>query len=587
MPAISADKLAQPVSAGNLASGAGLAALLLGRAIVFTLLLGAAFFYQYTQSSVFLGNEENILLSLWPIYGCTVFVYGVSLVYALVYRLFSLNASRRQVFVLSQIALDILVVSYLLVVSGGSRSVFLFLYLVVVIYAGLLAGRRGAFIAASLCSAVYPLALLSIGRLTPRLAAAVEILGTYEPRIEEVLYAGFVNLSSSFLTAALVSYAAERLRRTGEALVRSEVDYRALEALHREIVTHLTSGIITLSPEGRITYLNHAAETMLGKPLETVYQHPLAEAFPEIHRATSSPGPRTMRQEARVRGAQGGELDLGFSVSHFGGTSAGEGGTIVIFQDLTNLKRAEERLKHLDRLAAIGEMAAGIAHEIRNPLAAVLGSIDLLGSGGRLNEEDQRLMGVLRREIVRLDNLITNFLHYSRPVTMRFRKMDLDGLVQEVLATMGRIKSPPVTFEIEREGGDFRIEADPDQVKQVLWNLILNARQAMDPKGGKIRVRLFRRGGAGPGASCGFSVSDSGPGIPKETLKKLFTPFFTSRPDGTGLGLAMVDRIVGMHGGIVDAENLPEGGARFTVVLPLEPPELDPTVDADAAERPG
>jgi len=560
--------------------------LLLGRAVVFTLLLGAAFAYQYTQSSTAYGNEENILLSLWPIYGCTVFVYGLSIVYGLAYRLISLSARRRQAFVLFQIVVDVLIVSYLLVVSGGSRSIFLFLYLVVVVYAGMLAGRRGAFIAASLCSAVYPLALLAIGRLTPRLAAAVEILGTYEPRSEEILYAGFVNLSSAFLTAALVSYAAERLRRTGEALARSEVDYRALEALHREIVTNLTSGIITLSPEGRITYLNRAAEAMLGRPLASVYQQPLSGAFPEIYLATSGQGPRSTRQEARVRGALGGELDLGFSTSHFGGAAAGEGGTIIIFQDLTNLKRAEERLKHLDRLAAIGEMAAGIAHEIRNPLASVLGSIDLLGSGGRLNEEDQRLMGVLRREIVRLDSLITNFLNYSRPVVLKFQSVDLGNLVQEVLSTMGRIKSLPVTFEVEREGGDFRIAADPDQIKQVLWNLLLNARQAMEPGGGKIRIRLFRRGGEGPGATCGFSVSDAGAGIPKETLKKLFTPFFTSRPDGTGLGLAMVDRIVGMHGGIVDAENLPGGGARFTVALPLEPPELDVTVDGDGVGRP-
>ncbi|MEW6775448.1 MAG: ATP-binding protein [Bdellovibrionota bacterium] len=551
-------------------------------------LLGGVFAFQYSQGAIE-PNQETLVYALSPIYGCVIFVFLLSIIYAVVYRRLVREgevSARR--FAIIQIMGDVLIVSYLLVVSGGTRSVLAFLYLLIVIYAGILLAGRGGFLAASLCSLAYPLALLSIRRFPGPLLERLEVFGAYQPQQEEIIYASLVNVSSLFLTAALVSIFTERLRVAREQLARREIDYRSLEELHRQILANLTSGILTINRQGEITYLNRAAEQMLGRKLPDVYRLPLTEAFPEIASAAIravSIDPWS-RPEVRIRGSDGTELDLGFSVNPFDDAREGGKSSIIIFQDLTNLKRAEERLKRVDRLAAIGTMAAGIAHEIRNPLASISGSIQLLRGSQGVSEEDGRLMAVIQREIGRLDSLISNFLSYSSPMQLRLQPCDLKEIVREVVEALGTRTTPPLRIDVVYEGEDFRLRADPDKLKQVLWNLLLNARQVLEKTGGRIEIALFRHGPEGPLATCGFRVSDTGPGIPPGVRPKMFTPFFTTRPDGTGLGLALVDRIVGLHGGTVDAGNLPGGGACFEVTLPVKPPQPLDDAQPPAAGRP-
>ena len=546
--------------------------LLLGRALVFTVLLGAALVFQYNQSAE-VEDGADLLLSLSPIYGVIVFVYLISILYAVIYRNLGAGESRPKLFAIYQIVADGLIVSYLLLVSGGTRSVFPFLYLLIVVYGGILLAGRGAFYSAVLCSILYTWVLWGLQWLPPPLLESLEQFGTRVPSLEELVYASFVNMGSLFLTAALVSYLAERLRLTGERLARREIDYAELEELHREIVTNLTSGIITIDDKGQITYLNRAAEEMLGRSLTQVYRFPLRSVFPGIAEAVAQAGdePNWARPEMRVDGADGTPLVLGFSVGSLGETSSRSRGSIIIFQDLTRLKQVEARLKRQDRLAAVGELAASIAHEIRNPLASISGSVQMLETSTDINPEDARLMAVVQREINRLDTLISNFLQYSRPMDLTISDVDLAGLVKDVLETFQRLRDQPSEVNLLLGEGDLHAYVDPDQIKQVLWNLLINARNAMEPDGGKITVEVFREG-EGAGATCGIRVNDTGPGVPPEDRHRIFTPFHTTRVDGSGLGLALVDRIVGLHGGEIEVGDSPGGGASFTVRLPVKPP---------------
>lgn len=576
-PATSAEKATQERSLwGAEAAGAvlpqRLLLLLVGRALVVTVLLGGAIFFQY-QGIGRLSAEAH-LRTLSPVYGGIIFVYVLSLLYAFIYRFIVDKRDQLRAFAFSQVAVDVLVVSYLVVVSGGARSFLPFLYLLIVVYAGILLASSGAFLAATLGSIIYPFSLFAIGWLPEDFERMALALGTASPTGDEIAYASLVNVSTLFLTAALVSYLAERLRVTGEALARSEIDLRMLESLHREIVTSLSSGIITVDPRREITYLNPAAEEMLGRTLTDVYRLPLEDAFPAVGRAIddAQSGTGWRRPEVTMKEAGGKLLHLGFSVTPFGEEEAGqEGGQIIIFQDLTQLKRAEERLKQADRLAAIGEMAASIAHEIRNPLASISGSLELLGTDG-IDPDGRRLMGVVQREIARLNDLISNFLNYSRPLELKSEEMDLRELVEDVVAAVQRVKGRELSVSINADGDDFRIVADADQLRQVLWNLLVNARNAVADRKGEIQVQIFHTGEHSPSGTCGFSITDNGPGIPVELRRKVFNPFFTTRPDGSGLGLALVDRIVGLHGGEIQLDESPLGGARFTVILPTEPP---------------
>ena len=455
-------------------------------------------------------------------------------------------------------------------------------------YAGILLAGRGAFYSALLCSLLYTLVLWGLHWLPDPLLESLRPFGTRVPTMEELAYASFVNMGSLFMMAALVSYLAERLRLTGERLARREIDYAELEELHREIVTNLTSGIITVDEKGQITYLNRAAEEMLGRTLTQVYRFPLRSVFPEISEAVEQAGETASwaRPEMRVDGANGTHLVLGFSVASLGEAPSRSRGSIIIFQDLTRLKQVEARLKRQDRLAAVGELAASIAHEIRNPLASISGSVQMLETSADVNPEDARLMAVVQREINRLDTLIGNFLQYSRPMELSIAQADLAALVKDVLETFQRLRDQPSEVNLLLGEGDLHARVDADQIKQVLWNLLINARNAMEPEGGKITVEVFREGEGG-GATCGIRVSDSGPGVPAEDRERIFTPFHTTRVDGSGLGLALVDRIVGLHGGEVEVGDSAGGGASFTVRLPVEPPPERVAPQASAGLREG
>ncbi|MDP2690549.1 MAG: ATP-binding protein, partial [Deltaproteobacteria bacterium] len=283
------------------------------------------------------------------------------------------------------------------------------------------------------------------------------------------------------------------------------------------------------------------------------------------------------RVEKIFRKKDGTEIFLGYSVSQ------GQGGdveNIIIFQDMTRMRAMEEQLRRDDKLKALGELSVGIAHEIRNPLASISGSIQVLMDVVSLVGENRKLMEIVLRETNRLNTLITDFLLFARPAREKREAIELNGIINETLHIFGNSPEAADIRVVSDLPGSVFLKGDPRQLGQVFWNLFLNAAHAMSG-GGTLTVtsRLLpglRRGGKSSPpeddrvqAAASVTVADTGSGIQSGDLHRIFDPFFSTKDSGTGLGLAIVHRIVESHGGRIDVRSRPGAGAVFTIVLPV------------------
>jgi two-component system sensor histidine kinase PilS (NtrC family) len=248
-------------------------------------------------------------------------------------------------------------------------------------------------------------------------------------------------------------------------------------------------------------------------------------------------------------------------------------GAICSFQDLTEIKRMEEQVRQADRLAAIGRLAAGLAHEIRNPIGSIRGSVELLGGSLDPKGDDRRLMDIVLRESDRLDAIIRDFLQFSRPPTLVRVPTDLGGMLDEILlmlSNQSRLQGTDAPVQIRRESSEstVKVDVDPSQMRQALWNLCLNGVEAM-PQGGELRVGVRALTPAAGRPHVEVTVEDTGVGITAAELTQVFEPFYTTKPQGTGLGLAIAHRIVEDHGGELRVQSEPYRGTRFTISLPV------------------
>ena len=451
----------------------------------------------------------------------------------------------------AQIAADVAAATGLVYVTGGAESIFAVLYPLAIVNAAIGLGRRGAALGAAgsaLCFSALAFALergwvgaafgrpsLPPGRLALTLAA---------------------NLSAFLLTAALAAYLTEQLRGARQQLAQRETELRKLSALHQQIVLSIGSGILTTDREDRVTYLNPTGEEIVGRPLAELVGRPAAELSGDLAASLRPEG----RGEARLRHPDGQERVIGYAATGL----AGSAGHVIVFQDLTGLRQMEEAMRRADRLASIGRLAAGLAHEIRNPLASMTGSIELLSDASGLRESERRLLGIVLREAERLDALVRDFLGFARPPSPEMASVDLVGLAEEALAVFRQgAEARALRVELLHEG-PVRVLGDARQLKQVLWNLLANAADAT-AAGGRLGVRLGAEGG-----QAALEVKDSGSGIAPDDLGRIFDPFFTTKERGTGLGLATVHRIVEAHGGRVAVQSELGRGSTFRVLLPLD-----------------
>jgi two-component system, NtrC family, sensor histidine kinase PilS len=502
--------------------------LTLFRLVTVTVLLGGTAFAAWTSPG-FMSAAAG------PLFRLVLVTYALSLAFALALRW---RAALTPV-AYAQVALDVLVAAAVVSLTGYSESVFVFMFLFGIVNGSILLFRRGALVAAALSLVAY--LLVAIARAPD--APSVNTL--------------FVHAFAFVATAALASYLSEQLRRTGERLEAREGDLAAITALHESIVQSVAAGLVTVDAAGRITFLNRAGEQMTGLDAAAVRGAPAEQWF-------SCFRPAGDRNETELVNARGERLFVGYNVFPLVARGGAEIGRAVIFQDLTALRAMQAQVQRSERLADLGRVAAGLAHELRNPLASMAGSIELLKSSAGLSAADARLMDIVLREAARLEQLVAAFLAFSRPPPPRPERVEVDRIVAETLDVFAHDRAA-AHVRVERSLAPAAAFCDAGQLRQVLWNLLANAAQALSARGGggAVRVRC-----APEGDRALVSVEDDGPGIAAADLPNLFTPFYTTKVGGTGLGLATVQRLVDAHGGTVEVSSTPGAGARFTVRLP-------------------
>jgi len=409
--------------------------------------------------------------------------------------------------------------------------------------------------------------------LAPRVASLLDPEGTsFAMSRAAVGYRHLLAVFSFFLVAFLASHLAESLRRVGEELSATSASLADLERRSEHILQSIHSGLVTTDLDGRITYCNRAAERIAQIQGAAI----TGRGFAEVFRLECGDDPwggsaallkeSPLRLEGRIVG-RGDEPLLGMTFSPLRDEHERVTGVICSFQDLTRIRRMEEQVRRSDRLAAVGELAAGMAHEIRNPLASLSGSITMLREDLDLDGTGRELMDIVAGEVSRLDALITDFLGYASPREPRPSPTDLGALARETSALL--LQTRPGSWKIEitnRGAGPVLAEVDPQQVRQVFWNLSLNAVEAM-PGGGLLDITLEREREA-----VRVAFADSGGGISPEAMPRIFTPFYSTKERGTGLGLAIVFKIVEAHHGRIEVENRPGQGATFRVEFPGQPP---------------
>lgn len=514
---------------------------LICRTAVITLLLGgAAIFYLK-------GSANRTLIP--PLF----LLIGVSYAEALASALLLKKINHTNIFTQVQIVWDLLFVSALIVLTGGVESVFSFAYLLVIVSTSFLLSRRLTILAAA-CAVI-----LFGGILDLQFFNYLHFFNLFRSVPDGSFFSAiFVHGVAFFLTAILSGTLAERWRQSEEQLQRKTIDYAELEKMNRTILSHISSGLMLINTSGRIRSFNRAATIITGLSLQEVYDQSAAEMFPGLVIGSTATKRPLSRAEGYFVTKFCEKLILGYATTPAKGSQGENLGILVTFQDLTQLEKIEEDLKRTDRLAAVGRLAAGMAHEIRNPLASISGSVQLLMENEHAPTEDRRLMGIVVKEADRLNGLLTDFLEFARPKQPLKESINVASILDQLidmLATDPRFKG----IEINQLYPDeFTLDLDQGQILQALWDLAINAAEAMQGRG-QLTFSLENQEGAV------IIVEDTGPGISEKIKGRIFEPFFSTKDHGTGLGLASVYSVIESHGGTVTVDRGVAGGARFSL----------------------
>lgn len=462
---------------------------------------------------------------------------------------------------------DLLLITALVYHLGGIASPFSMLYLIVIAVASALLRRRAGLIVASAAYVLY--ALLSLGLFYGRVPPS----NPGQPQVDtwRLTYNLAVHCFGFYMVALMTSYLSHSVTRVERELEEKTEHLADLQVVHRDVIQSINSGLLTTDLEGAITSANQAGLAILGKPEAELVGQPIQQSgffSVEYWRELTAASEQRGRLRSEVELARNGEVHfIGFSISQLTDAEGLLRGYIVIFQDLTGWRRLQEELRLKDRMAAVGELAAGLAHEIGNPLAAISGSVQLLSSSLNGNASQRKLIDILLKESQRLDRTIKGFLRFARPRDRSSVPFDIAHLLIENFELLKNSQevSEKHHLEADLDPPSTRLIADPDQVSQIFWNLARNALRAM-PDGGTLRVvgRLAD--------DCyRMQVIDTGRGMSEEQRTNLFHPFHSLFDGGTGIGMAIVYRIVQDHGGRLRVDSRPGGGTTITVELPVEP----------------
>lgn len=471
----------------------------------------------------------------------------------------------------AQVLWETIFASLLVILTGGIASPYAFFYNLAIINAGLLFARREAIHTASLCGIIYG-AIIDFHYFGKLIDFGLhQEVGDYYGKTHLILLI-VTNLVAFCLTALLTGYLAEKSRSSESALREKEIDYEELKRLNSLIVSNLDSALVTINKNGNIRVFNRTASEITGLSNISAYDRPINEILPDIHPLDVLFGNHS-RKDIIFNNSNGLTIILSIKSSPLYDKDGNISGAVIDFFDVTKIRELEVKLKKADRLAAIGELSARIAHEIRNPLASISGSVQLISQSGQIPNNDRKLLDIVVRETERLDHLLGDFLNYAKPRQPNKTWFCLKDLIDELIDLLACDKRFTKLSITNHSQADVDIFADNEHMRQIIWNLLLNSAEATLGGGTvEIECHCIEDTSLEPSnhSAIEISVNDSGTGITLENLEMIFEPFFTTKQGGSGLGLAMVHRIIEANNGSISVENIPAGGTCFKLIIPAE-----------------
>jgi len=529
--------------------------LIIGRLLVIFLILVASWIW----------NSGRLKLSFDDFPRGLFFVFlisvGLTIAYFFILRLSRNYAAQVRI----QFFFDALIITWLVWRTGDLTSPYITLYIVLISIASVFLTARETILTASVCVLLFT--ILSVLVSTEKLHS----FGV-TPSAEKIVQIIAFNGGALLLVGLLAARLSDR-HASGEQLKETTKTLASLRVLHERIIESIRSGLITTDLDGNIYTFNAAAAEITGYKSEEMIGKSIASLFSNIENSmslsleTSETGEQPPRFEADLITPEGFAVRVGYGISPLFSEDGETTGLIITFQDLTEIRTMEESVRRKDRLAAVGRVAAGLAHEIRNPLGAMRGAIQVLDSQTPRGSSQASLMEIILRESDRLNKIITNFLTYARPRVSNFSEIDVREAIGDTVMLLKH--SPDVKEHHKLETilprNPVLLAADPTQLKQIFWNLARNALFAM-PDGGTLKVETekitFNR--------VRIVFSDTGVGMSPGQVERLFEPFSDSTTGGTGLGLSIVYQIIRDHNGTINVRSRENEGTTITVELPTE-----------------
>jgi two-component system sensor histidine kinase PilS (NtrC family) len=518
------------------------------RVIITTVLLGSGAVIYYGRGA----RKEAFYLAV-----IVAVIYFLSLVSLLLQSLFQRYP---KIFKIAQLFFDLVLASTVIFVTGGKSSPFIFLYVLIIIYSSIALTKLASYVTALVSGLVYVLIVFYQIRAEVPIGPGQSIWSSVSEWGEIGLVSTYFHLTGFLLVAILSGYLSERFRTAGRELGESERSLRILRNLHENIIQSLTSGVITLNLDGKIISANRTGLEILGISGEDkILGNDLGQFMTGLHLEDLV---SKKREQMLYTTPDGGMVTLGFSSSDLKDTDDKTHGYIIIFQDLTEVKELEDRLRTSEKMALLGQLAAGLAHELRNPLSAISGAVEILSSDVKPTEDNLRLVRMASQEVERLNLLVEDFLILTMPIQKLTTLVDLGRIVNDTVESFAKtIRRGNIEIINQVENGIY-VQADSYRLKQAVWNLLLNSVDAM-PIGGLIIIKSKTEEN-----NVVIEISDEGKGIDENFISRIFDPFFTTKEVGTGLGLAIVQKVIEGYNGNINVVSSRGKGATFVITLP-------------------
>ena len=518
------------------------------RVIITTVLLGSGAVIYYGRGA----RKEAFYLAV-----IVAVIYFLSLVSLLLQSLFQRYP---KIFKITQLFFDLVLASTVIFVTGGKSSPFIFLYVLIIIYSSIALTKLASYVTALVSGLVYVLIVFYQIRAEVPIDPGRSIWSSVSEWGEIGLVSTYFHLTGFLLVAILSGYLSERFRTAGRELGKSERSLRILQNLHENIIQSLTSGVITLNLDGKIISANRTGLEILGISGEDkILGKDLGQFMTGLHLEDLV---SKKREQMLYTAPDGRMVTLGFSSSDLKDTDDKTHGYIIIFQDLTEVKELEDRLRTSEKMALLGQLAAGLAHELRNPLSAISGAVEILSSDVKPTEDNLRLVRMASQEVERLNLLVEDFLILTMPIQKLTTLVDFGRIVNDTVESFAKtIRRGNIEIINQVENGIY-VQADSYRLKQAVWNLLLNSVDAM-PIGGLIIIKSKTEEN-----NVVIEISDEGKGIDENFISRIFDPFFTTKEVGTGLGLAIVQKVIEGYNGNINVVSSRGKGATFVITLP-------------------